>query len=273
MKKVWELLLRYSPYLLSGMVLLALIWLNGNQDDPAISPPAPAPQPALVELEKEVHTYADSTTKTSSADQDRRVRLVDLEKEVYYYAESNKALIADQDGMVTLKTASDTGAIRVKIDIVRALDPNGDWEDEVFPKAVFGYKNLRFLGIGMRGFKTIPAGISQLKYLEEIDFQHGSIETLPDDFCQLRNLRNAIFLFSNLKELPECIGDLENLEYLHLGHTYITRFPESMKNLKKLKIVLIQQSPDKPHISESEYLKLKSWLPKCGIHYELRNVD
>ncbi|MBP6810503.1 MAG: leucine-rich repeat domain-containing protein, partial [Saprospiraceae bacterium] len=134
-------------------------------------------------------------------------------------------------------------------------------------------KNLRFLGIGMRGFKTIPAGISQLKYLEEIDFQHGSIETLPDDFCQLRNLRNAIFLFSNLKELPECIGDLENLEYLHLGHTYITRFPESMKNLKKLKIVLIQQSPDKPHISESEYLKLKSWLPKCGIHYELRNVD
>lgn len=52
------------------------------------------------------------------------MRLVDLEKEVYYYAESNKALIADQDGMVTLKTASDTGAIRVKIDSVRALDPN-----------------------------------------------------------------------------------------------------------------------------------------------------
>lgn len=79
----------------------------------------------------------------------------------------------------------------------------------------------------MRGFKTIPAGISQLKYLEEIDFQHGHIETLPDDFCQLRNLRNAIFLFSNLKELPECIGDLENLEYLHLGHTYITRFQKA----------------------------------------------
>jgi len=272
MKKVWELLLRYSPFVLSGLVLLALIWIKGKQDDPVVSLPAPAQQPALVDFEKEVFNTADST-KTSSAPLDRRVRLVDLEKEIYYYAESTEALTADKDGRVSLKIASDSGVIRVMIDSVRALNANVDWEDEAFPTAVFEYKNLHLLWVGMRGFKTIPAGISKLKHLEEIDFQHGSIETLPDDFCQLRNLRNAIFLFANLKELPECIGDLNNLEYLHLGHTYIKRFPESMKNLKKLKMVLIQQSPFGPHIPESEYLKLKSWLPKCGIYYELRNVD
>ena len=235
----------YSPYFLAGMALTAFIGIMCNQINSVKSPTV---------LEK-------------------RLVLPDFSNEVYYYATSIKALTPDQNGLVTLKSATASVETQVMIDSVRVLDTNEDWEDETFPKAVFDFKNLRLLSVGMRGFKTFPTGISQLKQLEEIDFQHGSIEKLPNDFCQLRNLRSAIFLFSNLKELPECIGDLEKLEYLHLSFTHITRFPESMKNLKKLKMILIQQSPDEPHIAESEYLKLKSWLPKCGIHYELRNPD
>jgi Leucine-rich repeat (LRR) protein len=195
------------------------------------------------------------------------------EDDVYYYAASEAALHPDAKGMVLLNTALKDSSALVHIDSVRILNVEPDFDHDNFPEAVFKFKNLRLLWVGMRGFKTIPPGISQLKYLEEIDCQHGAIETLPDEFCQLKNLRTAIFLFSNLKELPECIGELENLDYLHLGQTHITRFPKSMRSLKKLRMVMIQQSPDGPHISKATYRKLKHWLPNCGVGYELRKVD
>ncbi len=195
------------------------------------------------------------------------------EEDTYYYAASEAALHPDANGRVLLNTALKDSTELVHIDSVRILHISSDFDHDNFPEAVFKFKNLRLLWVGMRGFKTIPPGISQLKYLEEIDCQHGAIETLPDEFCQLKNLRTAIFLFSNLKELPECIGDLENLDFLHLGHTYITRFPKSMQSLKKLRMVMIQQSPGGPHISKATYRKLKHWLPHCGVGYELRNVD
>lgn len=160
----------------------------------------------------------------------------------------------------------------VSIDTLTHLQIELDWDEKRFPKEVFELKKLKYLWVGMRGFQSIPTGISNLRDLETIDFQHSAIQKLPADFCKLINLKTAIFLFSDLRSLPDCISELENLEELDLGYTKVVQFPDSMIKLKKLRRLLLATDPDGPQIPPSEIEKLRLALPDCYIDYRIRKI-
>ncbi|HLP94581.1 MAG TPA: hypothetical protein VK168_11125 [Saprospiraceae bacterium] len=192
---------------------------------------------------------------------------------VPYFSLNVGELEPDDAGRVWVLQADQQTKVHLHKDSIESLTLAMDMADTVFPTAIFQLKNLRVLLLPMRGFRSIPQGISQLKRLETLDINHGALVSLPDDFCQLSSLKSASFLYSPLERLPDRIGELKKLEMLHLGFTRITALPESMQHLSALKSLLLQNTPDQPHLSQEAVEQLKTNLPNCNIHYRIVAVQ
>jgi Leucine-rich repeat (LRR) protein len=139
----------------------------------------------------------------------------------HYYLKKLKDAKPNKNGLVKL-FLNDEKHILVHPDSVYCLDLFGDWENTIFPKEVFNFKNIRYLYLGMRSFKKIPSEISTLSKLERIDFQHSALETLPKEITQLKNLKEIILHYcTNFKKLPDEICELKSLNFLQIAFTRI----------------------------------------------------
>lgn len=191
-----------------------------------------------------------------------------------YYCLNIEELTPDSTGFVQVLLSDNEHepSVRLHKDSIKGLILASDWADTIFPISVFQLKNLRNLSMSMRGFKTIPPGISKLTKLESLNINYGSLMYLPEDFCNLSSLRSASFMYSALSILPDCIGQLNQLEELSLGYSRINKLPEGIRALTGLKHLLIQNTPDQPHLTMEDVKKLTEWLPNCEIYYKIEPI-
>ncbi len=157
----------------------------------------------------------------------------------FYYLEKPEICIPDKNGRVWLLDVSQKKVL-VHIDSVLFLQLYDDGNNQRFPIEVLKFKNLRFLWLGMRGFKTVPKEIAKLTKLESLDFQHGFLESLPEEIGDLKNLEDLTLLFCmDFKKLPNRICELENLKRLQIAHTLIdtSKMPTCLKNKNGLILI------------------------------------
>ena len=95
----------------------------------------------------------------------------------YYYLKNVADDVPDKQGRVQLFVDSAEDSVWVAVDSVQVLHVFPDGADTLFPTAVFNFKNLRFLWLGMRAFERVPGEIASLDKLEVLDFQHGALRS------------------------------------------------------------------------------------------------
>jgi hypothetical protein len=196
-------------------------------------------------------------------------KTIPIQPLIHFYCQNVQDLTPDSKGKIWVLKADAETRVQQHKDSILCITLSMNKADTVFPTAVFQLKNLRYLSLPMCGFRTIPPGIAQLTQLESLDINYGALQRLPDDFCGLLSLKSANFLHSNLQELPYCIGQLKRLESLHLGFTRIHQLPEGIREITGLKSLLIQNTPDNPHLTPEAARQIAEWLPDCEIYYKM----
>lgn len=86
--------------------------------------------------------------------------------------------------------------------------------------------------------KTLPATISQLQKLEELDLGRNGIRSVPQQVGSLRKLKRLGLDYNGLSEVPAFVGNLKNLEELSLRSNGGVRLPQSLSGIKGLKVYM-----------------------------------
>lgn len=140
---------------------------------------------------------------------------------------------------------------------------------ESFPEIKAPNKKLKELSLTRNKLKTLPASISNLVALENLQSSNPLTE-LPESFSQLKNLKQlglnytefsefpkAIFNLDKLtllyvsgvykgsvkiKELPDLFHQLPNLKEFGLTNASLTELPKSFSSLKKLEKIALSSN-------------------------------
>lgn len=141
-------------------------------------------------------------------------------------------------------------------------------------------------------YSSLPLEIGNFKNLRSISYtgsecdlpglKCSNIDSIPDFLCNLKNLQELYFVKNSISYIPECLVNLNirildlsdnseinfativnitSLEQLSLNGCQLNDIPLSIKNLKKLKILGLENNqipPDKIEI-------LRGLLPTCKI--------
>jgi Leucine-rich repeat (LRR) protein len=107
------------------------------------------------------------------------------------------------------------------------------------------------------------------------------IEEIPADLCEQKQLKKLYIIgydcdtlgqCKGIGEFPNCMGNLVNLEILTYGVTGITFIPEDIKNLKKMKVLCLNDNSALTDISNIKYLLNLEVLAFYGCN-NLKNIE
>lgn len=89
---------------------------------------------------------------------------------------------------------------------------------------------------------VLPTQISNLLFLQEIDFSHNKIKRIPNGFENLKNLIRLDLSHNDLDLFPSRLKGLRRLESLNLGSNKLKQISTSIKDLTKLKFLFINNN-------------------------------
>ena len=104
------------------------------------------------------------------------------------------------------------------------------------------------LGSGETGssVKPLPATISKLQNLEELDLGRNGLQCIPPEIKNLKSLKKLGLDYNNLHDIPTFIGELKDLRELSIRSNGGIKLPKSLSKLSGLRISM-----------GNNYLKLK----------------
>ncbi len=90
--------------------------------------------------------------------------------------------------------------------------------------------------LALNSFKltSIPAEISSLHQLKNLELQHNLLTSIPAEIATLTQLKEIDLSYNQLPSIPPCITSLPELTLLHLSHNQIDELPAEIGNLTKL---------------------------------------
>jgi len=100
----------------------------------------------------------------------------------------------------------------------------------------------RFASFGY-GLQTLPASVSQLDLLEELDVNGNQLSQLPDTLATLRNLRVLRASGNQLEQFPETVMGMGNLQELVLRNNLIQEVPADVGRLASLRELHVEGNP------------------------------
>lgn len=145
------------------------------------------------------------------------------------------------------------------------------------------FTSLRSLSIS-RMNKPIPANISILAGLEELDLEKNNLTSIPEGVKSLKRLQRLCLWDNNINNISLQPGDLPNLVEIDLGLNKLTAFPGDLSLISDLKKISVYEnsitlvSPDIKNFHLLEELDMRgnkiSSLPvEFGKLKTLRKLD
>jgi Leucine-rich repeat (LRR) protein len=120
------------------------------------------------------------------------------------------------------------------------------------------YKVVERLYADSNQLKELPASLSQLQTLLELDISYNQFSDLPAHLAGLTQLKYIDLSHNQFKTLPAVVLSLPNLERLDLRYNQITDLPDEIQQLKKLDVVYLFGN----NFSESNRQKFRRLLPQ-----------
>jgi len=110
-----------------------------------------------------------------------------------------------------------------KLDVSCTGDLGDAPQDEAFPAELGKLKSLRFLALGGRGLRAVPAFVGGLQSLEVL-FLTGNEnlrdapqdEPFPAELGRMKSLRELGLSYCGFRAVPAFVGGLQSLEILYL---------------------------------------------------------
>lgn len=187
--------------------------------------------------------------------------------------ESNESSseVPDSNQVVSDKYIDLDSALLTHSDSVSKLYLGGSGLKSI-PKVVFTFKNLKALDISRNSkIDTIPAEISNLKNLEELNVAYCGIKYFSSGLADLKNLKRLNLLLNQLSTLPDDFCELESLVELNLNGNYLDSLPECICDLKNLRYLSANYDEGTTHLDSSEYFRIKACLPNCS--FRIRKIE
>ena len=121
------------------------------------------------------------------------------------------------------------------------------------------------LGSGETGspVKPLPATISKLQNLEELDLGRNGLQTIPSEISNLKNLKKLGLDYNNLHDLPAFIGELKNLRELSISSNHVIKLPPSLSKLSGLRI-----SMGNNYLKLKDQVELRRQFPNAAFDFE-----
>jgi hypothetical protein len=98
-----------------------------------------------------------------------------------------------------------------------------------------GAKELFLTGQSELRLSEVPASLSTLASLQNLDLSRNDLAMLPESVGQLTQLQSLDVSNNQLTALPESLGQLTILETLNVSHNQLSELPESLGGLSRLK--------------------------------------
>ena len=139
----------------------------------------------------------------------------------------------------------------------------------MYPKGLWGMKNLTQLTLGCCNLDSIPKGIKNLTELFYLDLSNNKISNLPHELRFLKKMRNLYLQNNKLVEFGESILYMDLLEVLDLSFNLISVWPETIASLKNIKKIHFS---DNLAIKNSSELDDKTIFDKLSVSLEERKI-
>jgi len=120
------------------------------------------------------------------------------------------------------------------------------------------YKVAEILYADSNQLKDLPASLSGVKTLLELDISYNQFSDLPAHLSGLTQLKYLDLSHNQFKTLPAVVLSLPNLERLDLRYNQITDLPDEIQQLKKLDAVYLFGN----QFSEANRQKFRRLLPQ-----------
>ncbi|HEX7315319.1 MAG TPA: COR domain-containing protein [Pyrinomonadaceae bacterium] len=154
----------------------------------------------------------------------------------------------------------------------------GDNKFALCPPQIGELTDLRILSLGVSGrpahstsgnqLSDLPAELSKLKNLVELDLMKNRLVKLPAVVCQMRSLQTLYLDRNNLNELPAEIANLSNLTALYLRSNHLNALPRELSTLTKLRALTLSDNP----LPIPPEIIIRTNEPQVIITYYLQHV-
>lgn len=120
------------------------------------------------------------------------------------------------------------------------------------------YKIAEILYADSNQLKDLPASLSQVKTLLELDISYNQFSDLPAHLSGLTQIKYLDLSHNQFKTLPAVVLTFSNLERLDLRYNQITDLPDDIQKLNKLEAVYLFGN----EFSEAHRQKFRRLLPQ-----------
>ena len=104
-------------------------------------------------------------------------------------------------------------------------------------------KKLTILDLRWLDLQTIPPGLKEVTWLEELSLFDNKLTSLPDWLFRMPRLRGLNLHANKLKTLPAAIGEMAALRELHLNNNELASLPPSIGELRSLETLDLEGNP------------------------------
>jgi Leucine-rich repeat (LRR) protein len=111
--------------------------------------------------------------------------------------------------------------------------------------------------------KPLPATITRLQNLEELDLGRNHLQTIPAEIANLKNLKKLELDYNNLHDIPAFIGELKNLRELSVRSNGGVKLPQSLSKLSGVKI-----SMGNNRLKLKDQSELRQQFPNATFDFE-----
>ena len=124
-----------------------------------------------------------------------------------------------------------------------------------FPESIFNLKKIEYLIIEVGSLTKIPNGIGKLESLKRLYILYNEINYISKDISNLKNLEVLLLSWNKISLMPKNIKQLKSLKNIFLDYNDLKDFPLSLLGLNSLEILVL--SVNKIEIIPKEITKLK----------------
>jgi hypothetical protein len=104
-------------------------------------------------------------------------------------------------------------------------------------------KNLKRLGLGSLGLRSVPESIANLQNLKGLYLQSNQLDAAPECLRQMTNLEILSLSNNPLRSLPGWIGRLDGLQALYVDGCSLDAAPQELWTLSKLTALSMSGNP------------------------------